>query len=217
MSKTRHGIVAVAGALMLGGGIGAAQAAIVAAYEDIPMGIGATPSATFNITQNISTGVVDLGYVNATINITPTSNTPVLKLFETDGVATTLLLTETLVNNTSQAWARWDQAIWEEAPSVGYGPFNPGPNVLWQAVTSSDPVYGGTAIIDNSLGVASFVFDTPVLPGDSVTFLIEVAATSTGVEAFTIAEMPVAVPVPAAVWLMVSGILGVAAVGRRRA
>ena len=65
--------------------------------------------------------------------------------------------------------------------------------------------------------MVSFVFDTPVLPGDSVTFLIEVAATSTGVEAFTIAEMPVPVPVPAAVWLMVSGILGVAAVGRRRA
>jgi len=217
MSKTRHGIAAVAGVLMLGGGIGTSQAAIVAAYEDIPMGIGATPSATFNITQNINTGVVDLAYVDATITITPTSATPVLKLFETDGVATTLLLTETLVNNTSQAWARWDQAIWQEAPAEGYGPFNPGPNVLWQAVTSSDPVYGGTAIIDNALGVASFVFDTPVLPGESVTFLIEVAATSTGVEAFTIAEAPVAVPVPAAIWLMVSGVLGMVAVGRRRA
>ena len=217
MSKTRHGFVAVAGALMLSGGIGSAQAAITAAYEDIPMGIGATPSATFTITQNITTGAVDLGYVHAIIDITPTSNTPVLKLFETDGVATTLILTETLVNDTSQAWARWDQAIWQEDPMMGYGPFNPGPNLIWQTVTSSDPTYGGTATIDNALGVASFTFDTPVLPGDSVTFLIEVVATSTGVNAFTIAEMPVAVPVPPALWLLLSGVFGMAAVGRRRA
>ncbi len=187
---------------MLGG---RAQAALVAAYEDISLGPSWQHTVTFS---NQTASSVDVAISTFYFN----NISPILKLFETDGLAGTVTLTETITNTGPTAWAGWSESIWDESAAPTYGPFNPGPNVSWGSVSSSR---AGTASIDTALGVASYLFATPVLQGETFT-LTKTFSYANGVYAVEIGEIPAAVPVPAALPLMLSGLAGLGFAARKK-
>ena len=127
-------------------------------------------------------------------------------------MAGTVTLTETITNTGATPWNGWSESIWDESAAPLYGPFNPGPNVSWNSVASSR---AGTAAIDSVLGVASYLFDSPVLQGETFT-LTKTFSYASGVYAIEIGEIPSAVPVPAALPLMLSGLVGLGFATRRK-
>ncbi len=201
--KLKHYITAGAAGLMVLLG-GQTQAALVAAYEDASLGPSWQHTVTFSNQTGTSVDIaIDTFYFDNIV--------PILKLFETDGVAGSITVTETITNTGSVAWNGWSESIWDESSGV-YGPFNPGPSVSWSSVSSSR---AGTASIDAGLGVAEFIFSTPVLQGETFT-LTKTFSYGSGVYAVEIAEIPSAVPVPAALPLLLSGLAGLGAVARKK-
>jgi hypothetical protein len=77
-------------------------------------------------------------------------------------------------------------------------------------------IYEGTTLLSNS-GSGVSVFSANVLPGS---YRAIVTGTSTGTSGgaymMSMIATPAAVPVPAAVWLLGSGLIGLVAVGRRK-
>ena len=158
--KIRNCARACAAALVLFGG--STQAALVDAYEDTSLGTSWQHTVNFTSITGTSADVsIDTFYFNNIV--------PILKLFETDGTGGTVTLTETITNTGSTPWSSWSEGIWAEYQTNDantYGPFNPSSYVSWSSVSAN---VAGTSSIDPLTGLATFVFNTPLAQGQSVT------------------------------------------------
>ena len=204
--KLKHYMTTCAVGLMVSMG-GSAQAALVAAYEDTSLGNSFQHTVNFtNVTATSASATIGTTYFN---NIQP-----ILKLFETDGTAGSVTLTEIITNNGASPWSSWSEAIWAEYQTNDanvYGPFNPSNFVSW---TSASSDVAGISTIDSALGVLTFDFASPVTTGQSFT-LTQSFNYSSNVFAVETAQIP-GVPLPAALPLMLSGLFGMGAVARKK-
>jgi hypothetical protein len=115
----------------------------------------------------------------------------------------------TVTNSGNAAWGDFHFEIFEVSSLF------PVDNVHFDVSTPNEPAssQGGlTWVLDNNAIGATldlYFYGDPVLPGETATFSVYTDNTADQLEFFGTAFYPTPVPVPAAVWLLGSGLIGV--------
>lgn len=137
---------------------------------------------------------------------------PILKIFTVDGTGAFFRLDELITNNGPTPWTDWHEELLVSDGQGGWTPSTPGDGLFFEGVFLNSP--GGNVQGGFGDDMADIFFDNPVLPGQSID-ITKYIAVPNGMTEFAIAEYPT-VPVPAAVWLFGSGLIGLIGIARRR-
>jgi hypothetical protein len=149
--------------------------------------------------------------ITGSTSFDPTAD-PILKIFTTNGGGPFFRLDETITNNGPTAWTDWHEELLVSDGSGGWTPSTPGDGLFFESVSLNSP--GGDVQFTVGDDMAWIFFDNPVLQGESID-ITKFIAVPFGMKEFAIAEYPT-VPVPAAVWLFGSGLIGLIGIARKR-
>lgn len=137
---------------------------------------------------------------------------PILKIFTTDGSGPFFQLSESITNNGPAPWTDWHEELLVPDGVGGWTPSTPGDGLFFEGVFLNSP--SGTVQGGFGDDMAWMFFDNPVLAGQSID-ITKFIAVPVGMTQFAISEFPT-VPVPAAVWLFGSGLIGLIGLARKR-
>jgi len=121
------------------------------------------------------------------------------------------LLTVNVTNTGTEAWGDFHFQIFQVPGNPGNVVFDvAGPN---QPTSSQDPLQWSLSADSKSLDL--FFYGDPVFSGESATFSVFTDNTTNQVPFFGVLVYPTPVPIPAAAWLLGTGIAGLAALKRK--
>jgi hypothetical protein len=140
---------------------------------------------------------------------------PILKIFTVRPGAGgfSFQLDELITNNGPTPWTDWHEELLVSDGAGGWTPSTPDDGLFFDSVSLNSP--GGTVQGGFGDDMAWMFFDNPVLAGQSIDITKVIVVPRIGITQFAIAEYPT-IPVPAAVWLFGSGLIGLIGIARRR-
>jgi len=152
--------------------------------------------------------------ITGSTSFDPTAD-PILKIFTTNGGGPFFKLNESITNIGPTPWTDWHEELLVSDGQGGWTASTPDDGLFFENVFLNSP--GPVGGVPGALGAdaVDIFFDNPVLTGQSID-ITKFIAVPFGMTEFAIAEYPTAVPVPAAVWLFGSGLIGLIGIARKR-